>query len=208
MLTGHLLQFVIACKLEGKRGQNDPPYSRVQIKAFSSINNSGAVESAAKPCQLAARAPITKGEKTRYGESNSVVLREPEQYGHKVHEHRKRRKTALVGRQSGFLVCQQACKPGSVWPEITLKRGGHSSCADVAIRLVQPTRTLSPGKGCAKFPSHAVSLFGFAPGGVYRAASRYRSRGGLLPHRFTLTCYKNRRSVFCGTFPGVAPAGR
>jgi hypothetical protein len=32
-------------------------------------------------------------------------------------------------------------------------------------------------------------------------------RGGLLPHLFTLT-RRAGRSVFCGTFPGVAPAGR
>ena len=30
-------------------------------------------------------------------------------------------------------------------------------------------------------------LFGLAPGGVYRAASCYQSRGALLPHLFTLT---------------------
>ena len=39
---------------------------------------------------------------------------------------------------------------------------------------------------------------------------RCRSRGGLLPHRFTLARpgEPGRRFVFCGTFPGVAPAGR
>src|SRR5690606_4383805 len=36
---------------------------------------------------------------------------------------------------------------------------------------------------------------------------RCRSRGGLLPHPFTLTT-QAWRSAFCGTFPGVAPAGR
>ncbi len=35
--------------------------------------------------------------------------------------------------------------------------------------------------------SAASSLFGFAPGEVYRAAERFRRRGGLLPHPFTLT---------------------
>ncbi len=33
-------------------------------------------------------------------------------------------------------------------------------------------------------------LFGLAPGGVYRAASCYQSRGALLPHLFTLTNVK------------------
>ena len=37
---------------------------------------------------------------------------------------------------------------------------------------------------------------------------RCRSRGGLLPHPFTLTAHEARRFAFCGTFPGVAPAGR
>jgi hypothetical protein len=32
------------------------------------------------------------------------------------------------------------------------------------------------------------SLLGLAPGGVCLAAHRYRERGGLLPHRFTLAC--------------------
>src|SRR6266436_6193222 len=42
---------------------------------------------------------------------------------------------------------------------------------------------------------------------------RYRRRGALLPHPFTLTGgaalagHGNRRFAFCGTFPGVAPAG-
>ena len=32
------------------------------------------------------------------------------------------------------------------------------------------------------------NLFGLAPSGVYRATNRYRTRGALLPHPFTLTC--------------------
>src|SRR5215213_7189746 len=42
---------------------------------------------------------------------------------------------------------------------------------------------------------------------------RCRTRGALLPHLFTLTTPKPHRGeggrfVLCGTFPGVAPAGR
>ncbi len=39
---------------------------------------------------------------------------------------------------------------------------------------------------------------------------RCRQRGALLPHPFTLTLGPKpvRRFAFCGTFPGVAPAGR
>jgi len=39
---------------------------------------------------------------------------------------------------------------------------------------------------------------------------RCRRRGALLPHRFTLTVLarrRKRRSVLCGTVPGLAPAG-
>ncbi len=36
-------------------------------------------------------------------------------------------------------------------------------------------------------PKPRTPLFGLAPGGVYRAASCYQSRGALLPHLFTLT---------------------
>ncbi len=39
---------------------------------------------------------------------------------------------------------------------------------------------------------------------------RYRDRGALLPHPFTLTLLRQGfggRFAFCGTFPGVAPAG-
>jgi len=41
------------------------------------------------------------------------------------------------------------------------------------------------GTGGADKPR--TPLFGLAPGGVYRAANCYQSRGALLPHHFTLT---------------------
>ncbi len=47
-------------------------------------------------------------------------------------------------------------------------------------------------------------LFGLAPGGVYRAANCYQSRGALLPHHFTLTNL-SWRYIFCGTFHGLTP---
>ena len=49
------------------------------------------------------------------------------------------------------------------------KRGSHSSGTHIAVRLKQPTRMINPGKGPGLRP--ASSLFGLAPGGVYRAAS-------------------------------------
>jgi hypothetical protein len=50
-------------------------------------------------------------------------------------------------------------------------------------------------------------LFGLAPGGVYRAANCYQSRGALLPHLFTLT-NRGWRYIFCGTFHGLTPPRR
>ena len=77
-----------------------------------------------------------------------------------------------------------------------------------------------------RFPAPMPSLFGFAPGGVYLAASvasravrSYRTLSPLLvrrPNPRSLPasrCAKRdrpaiKRFTFCGTFPGVAPAGR
>src|SRR5437660_1269568 len=51
-------------------------------------------------------------------------------------------------------------------------------------------------------------LFGLSPSGVYRAGGVTASAGALLPHRFTLTArFHAWRFVFCGTVPGIAPAG-
>ena len=58
------------------------------------------------------------------------------------------------------------------------------------------------------------SLFGLAPGGVYHAAAvtvgavrSYRTLSPL-PAAATRAWQPDRRFAFCGTFPGVAPAGR
>ena len=67
---------------------------------------------------------------------------------------------------------------GSGKPE----RGSHSSGTTLARCLVQPTRMTGPETGC----SHACacpasSLFGLAPGGVYRAAPVTRRAVGSYP---------------------------
>ena len=105
---------------------------------------------------------------------------------------------------------QTACKPGSV-PRPAAK-DGHSSGTPVARRLARPTRAATREhagrRPCRPMPP--PPLFGLAPGGVCRAASVAGGRGALLPHRFTLAGGQNlrRRSILCGTVPGVAPAGR
>jgi len=100
-----------------------------------------------------------------------------------------------------------ACKPGSVYPDANARADDHSSGTPVAERLLQPTRTTIRKQiwwRCRPLSS----LFGFAPGGVYPAHSvtgmAVRSYRTLSP----LPSPKPRRFAFCGTFPGVAPAGR
>lgn len=92
-------------------------------------------------------------------------------------------------------------------------RDSHSSGTPIARRLVQPTRVRGLKTGSMPDVSTRMRslLFGLAPGGVCRAAAVTSTRGALLPPRFTLTARNfrsGRRFVFCGTFPGVAPAGR
>jgi len=80
--------------------------------------------------------------------------------------------------------------------------GDHSSRTTLARRLKQPTRAASGNTPILP------PLFGLAPGGVCRAACRYRRRGALLPHPFTVASPKRSPSALCGTVPGVASAGR
>ena len=61
--------------------------------------------------------------------------------------------------------------------------------------------------------SSAPSLFGLAPGGVYRAGPVAGPAVGSYPTLSPLPAVsgrsrEGRRFAFCGTFPGVAPAGR
>ncbi|MEH2614182.1 hypothetical protein V1293_006471 [Bradyrhizobium sp. AZCC 1693] len=109
---------------------------------------------------------------------------------------------------------QPACKPGSVGHHSLAQaiRDGHSSGTMFAHGLEQPTRTASLTSPCgviafANGPA-LPSLFGFAPGVVCHAVSvagyavrSYRTFSPLLRP-------ETERFVLCGTFPGVAPAGR
>ena len=83
-------------------------------------------------------------------------------------------------------------KPSSVYSLV--RADGHLSGMAVASHLVRPTRSSNdPGRvslliwPCSDrgLPCHA----------------RYRTRGGLLPHRFTLTLWIQGRSVLCGPVP-------
>ncbi len=103
--------------------------------------------------------------------------------------------------------CQPACKPGFVWRGIAAARDGHSSGTPVAGRLAQPTRAAGLER-TGSLAEPAPPLFGFAPGGVYRAASVAGRAVGSYPTLSPLPRPQPRRFAFCGTFPGVAPAGR
>src|SRR3954453_23201933 len=104
---------------------------------------------------------------------------------------------------------QSACKPGSVGPEPKLGRGGHSSGTAVASRLEQPTRTtgLEAGPGASACRPYSVLL----PVGFSIPSALLRPRGALTAPFFPSPDGPktvSRRFAFCGTFPGVTPAGR
>ena len=102
--------------------------------------------------------------------------------------------------------CQLACKPGSVWLRFAPERGSHSSGTGLAPGLLQPTRMTGPETGWTACAARVIPIRFCSRWGLPCRPCRH-GRGGLLPHPFTLT-FRGRRFAFCGTFPGVAPAGR
>ena len=79
---------------------------------------------------------------------------------------------------------QTACKPGSV-PAVA--GDGHSSGTFVAERLVRPTRAAARKLACLRpKPKAAAPIWSCSRWGL-PCHSRYRERGALLPHPFTLT---------------------
>src|SRR3981189_1640269 len=109
---------------------------------------------------------------------------------------------------------QPACKPGSVGRGLGPPRDGHSSATPVARRLRQPTRTAGSGHRSRSPPSrgprrpYSVLLpVGFAvPPALPQA--RCALAAPFHPCRTPTRRMGARRSVFCGTFPRLAPAGR
>jgi hypothetical protein len=94
------------------------------------------------------------------------------------------------------MVCQTACKPGSV-PARRRAMNGHSSGTRVAARLARPTRAAKRECFQARLaPDHAAPI---------RSCSRWglpcrpccQGRGALLPHRFTLTLGPESRQAVC-----------
>ena len=110
---------------------------------------------------------------------------------------------------------QTACKPGSVPPRgagprtgmaIPLGRPLPSASCDRPERRREGSARHSREGGCLPL------LFGLAPGGVFRAAAvaggAVRSYRTVSPLPAARCSERGRRCTFCGTFPGVAPAGR
>ena len=91
--------------------------------------------------------------------------------------------------------------PGSVLPR-RYQRGssGHPSTNAVADALQRPTRAL--GRAALK-----RALSGLAPGGVYLAFPVTREAGGLLHHRFTLTCAFRKTEGAGGLFSVALACG-
>ena len=88
----------------------------------------------------------------------------------------------------------------------------HSSGPLLAKRLEQPTRIASAG-GAVDAEARAIPIRPCSWRGL-PCRLRRRRRGGLLPHRFTLTGRTGpkagtvRQTVLCGAFPRVTPGGR
>src|SRR6478609_6402149 len=124
--------------------------------------------------------------------------------------------SGVIAPNPSFLRHQPACKPGSVGHRSLAQaiRDGHSSGAMFAHGLEQPTRTASLTSPCG------VIAFANSP--------RCRPYSVLLPVWFAMpfplpdtrcaltapfhpccpSLSGGERFVLCGTFPGVAPAGR
>jgi hypothetical protein len=101
----------------------------------------------------------------------------------------------------------------------TPERGSHSSGTMLAHRLAQPTRMTGLETGCSpRFrvnPCHPYSVL--LPVGFTMPSLSPATRWALTPpfHPYPANSAAPKRAVqqagrypFCGTFPGVAPAGR
>src|SRR5690606_41395159 len=78
-------------------------------------------------------------------------------------------------------------------------------------RLLPDASCNQPGRPAVKTrlePKLPSSLFGLAPGGVYRATPVTRPPVRSYRTLSPLPRTEPGRFAFCGTFPGVAPAGR
>ena len=114
------------------------------------------------------------------------------------------------GQAGGRKTDQTVYKPGSVPPTLARRRDGHSSGPPVAGRFSRPTRVSGPATACPSCDARDTPIWSCSKRGL-PCRSGYPSRGGLLPHPFTLALLRRGfggRFAFCGAVPGVAPGGR
>jgi len=112
---------------------------------------------------------------------------------------------------------QTVCKPGSVRRTIShmwMVSGGWSFLWDARCRTPHATHPDDSAEVRLGVAARAVPIRFCSRWGLPCRPCR-QGRGALLPHPFTLTeiqqsqgFARRRRSALCGTFPGVAPAGR
>ena len=121
----------------------------------------------------------------------------------------------LVGVRRDFppdaLSLQSVCKPGSGWHA---GKPAYVTAIPLGRRLPAASSNLPERQDLDRSRSlrFAPFLFGLAPGGVCRAAgvtaSAVRSYRTVSPLPSPPVAGRSRWSVLCGTFPGLAPAGR
>ena len=114
------------------------------------------------------------------------------------------------GKRSATGRRQTACKPGSVQP---CDWDGHSSGTRLAARLARPTR--ATGRECPRgtecLPPAGRPYSVLLPVGFAVPPPLPGARGALAAPFHPCpreVAFLRGRFVFCGTFPGVAPAGR
>jgi hypothetical protein len=135
-----------------------------------------------------------------------------------LQDHRKWRGVRRVTPNPSFTRYQPACKPGSVGyrslaPAV---RDGHSSGAMFAHGLEQPTRTagLTSPRGVIACANHQLRRPYSVLLPVWFAMPfplpepRCALTAPFHPYRAEAPKGEGGRFVLCGTFPGVAPAGR
>ena len=139
--------------------------------------------------------------------STAGIHKESERLRHDIYARRPSENTTgcRVNGSSGNEVGQTACKPGSVlarkrWMAIPLGRPLPNASRDRPGR-----RRGNTAAGCPACRPYLVLLpVGFAVP-LPLPVARWALTPPFHPYR---PGEPGRRSVFCGTFPGVAPAGR
>ena len=189
-----------------------------------------------RPARIARTFPLSVAERLAYPPLHSLSRghgREPLRVGHTISDatwsfstgnnengdpHGCPPETALIPIRSADRSTrrwrQTACKPGSVPPPGNCRKTGMAiplgrSSPSASCDRPERRREGSPGapnrSGAPAAPTWSCSRWGFP------CRRRCRPRGALLPHHFTLAARpafrEGRRYIFCGTFPGVAPAG-